>query len=327
MTRYTNEKTTGINKRETITGKSFKTLEKEMRDSYILFLSEERELLKEHLNKKDSFSKLIILFYKKIKKINSRNLKKIYEFYMSIKVIQLVYNTWKNKDYKRNTYSYKDLKELRILPGVFSPKFASDSYLWAKYMASSKVVKNKRVLEMGAGTGIISFYLYKYGQPKQILAGDINKHAIKNMKENKVKMRVPDAFFEIRETNLYSNISKKEKFDVIFWAYVWLKLKDSKMIEILKNEKNAVVSSLLNSIIDPKYNMLRKFLAESRSYLNQHGKILLITTDFMPNEYIKSLANKLGFSLKIKRFSEQQDVVKSAKMVLDLYQIELKLVK
>ena len=308
---------------KTITGKSEEKLTKEMKQTYDSFLVDEQTLVQEHQGKDDSFSKLIMLFYEKIKQSKER--KEQYDAYMSIKVLQLVYNTWKNKNNTDNTYNYDDVSELVVKPGVFSPQFASDSYLWAQHMVKTKVVEDKSVLEMGAGTGIISFYLHKYGNPIRVVAADINPHAIENMIENKKRLGIDDKTFSVINSDLYSDV--QGTFDVIFWAYVWLKLEDQKMIDVVENEQDKVIKSLLDSVIDPKYDMLRTFLRKSKEHLTQDAKLLLITTDFMPNEFVKDMAESLGYTFSIEKFTEQTDVVKSAKMVLDLYQIELRLEK
>ena len=76
---------------KTITGKSEEKLTKEMKQTYDSFLVDEQTLVQEHQGKDDSFSKLIMLFYEKIKQSKER--KEQYDAYMSIKVLQLVYNT------------------------------------------------------------------------------------------------------------------------------------------------------------------------------------------------------------------------------------------
>lgn len=313
----------------TITGKDIKTLENEMRALYGLYVNQhESAILNEHAGKSDAFSKLIMLYVKRIdvyKNNIDTTLPDFYRDFMSIKVLQLVYVTWKGEQHRESTYSYNDFANIAVLPGVFSPQYASDSYLWAKYIVESKIAYKKRVLEMGAGSGIMSLYLHKYGNPSAIVAADINDQAIDNLKLNQKRFGVSEDTFSVIKSNLYSNIPHTEQFDVIFWAFVWLILDEAEMVSIFENESDPDVKRLLNSVIDPGYNMLRQFLSESKSRLAPNGKILLITTDFIKNNFLKEMTEELGYSFSIDRFTQESEVVKSAGMVIDLYQITLSL--
>jgi release factor glutamine methyltransferase len=314
---------------KTITGKTVEQLETEMKTLYASYCSNvEAMIVEEHHNKVDAFSKLIMLYTKRINTYKATIEIKMTDFYrdfMSIKVLQLVYTTWKGEQRSGSTYSYNDFSNITVLPGVFSPEYASDSYLWAQYMVASGVVKNKRVLEMGAGTGIMSLYLSKYGNPSQVVAADINDQAIENIKLNQKHFDIQDESFSVVKSNLYSTIPATESFDVIFWAFVWLILDSKEMVDIVEAESDPQVKRLLNSVIDPGYHMLKRFLSESKSRLAENGKILLITTDFIKNDYVKSIAEELGYSFHIDRFTQESEVVKSADMVIDLYQVTLEL--
>jgi methylase of polypeptide subunit release factors len=310
---------------KTITGKETEILNLEIKNLFQSYLSKEKDLLEtEHKNKDNSFSKIIMIYKNKLDFIDGSNFetKKLdfYSNYMSIKVIELIYRTWKNPEEK--DYIHEGMEEIEVLPGVFSPNFASDSYIWAKYMVDKGIIEGKDVLEMGAGSGVISLYLYKYGNPKSVTAVDINKQAIKNLNLNAEKFGVKENF-KIIESDLYKNVSEN-KFDIIFWAYVWLKIEDSEIKRIIENEEDKYIKNLLLSVTDSNYEMLDKFITESKKYLKEGGSILLITSDFLPNEDIKKIAEKNDFEFGIEKFTEQEDVVKSAEMVLDLYNITLK---
>ena len=65
---------------------------------------------------------------------------------------------------------------LTILPGVFSPKYFTDSLWFAETLP--EIVGKKRLLEIGCGTGIVSLYCADAGA--QVTATDINLEASKN---------------------------------------------------------------------------------------------------------------------------------------------------
>lgn len=311
----------------TITGKDIKTLENEMNALYVLYVNQhESAILNEHAGKSEAFSKLIMLYVERIDTYKNNidtTLTNFYRDFMSIKVLQLVYITWKQETQNEATYTYEDLSDIVALPGVFSPRYASDSYLWAKYIVESGIVNHKRVLEMGAGSGIMSLYLHTYGHPTEVVAVDVNDQAILSMEENIKKFGVSPDTFSIVKSNLYTDLPKNERFDVIFWAFVWLRLENEDMVTIFENESDPVIKRLLNSVIDPGYQMLKRFLTESKSRLASEGKVLLITTDFIENEALKAMVEGLGYSFSIEKFTDNSEVVKSADMVIDLYQITL----
>lgn len=310
----------------TITGKSKDLLKKEILNLYNFYSTEDKEkIAKEHADKENSFSKIIKIYTENINLINSpveENFLEFYKNYMSIKVMQLIYRSWKNPEI--SDYKHEGLEGLEVMPGVFSPKVASDSYLWAKYMVDDNLVEGKDVMEMGAGSGIISFYLYKNGNPNSITAVDINKQAIENIKENVQNLKI-DNNFNVIHSNLFENVSSENKYDVIFWAYVWLKIEDEGIKNIIKDEEDQNIRNLLFSVSDPDYKMLDNFIEQSRKYLKKNGEIFLITSDFLPNEDIKKLSEKYNYDFKIEKFSDNVDVVRGAKMVLDLYNITLTL--
>lgn len=311
---------------KTITGKTTGELKNEILNHYNFYISEDKEKIElEHKDKNDSFSQIIKIYLENIKIINVEkeiDLIDFYKNYMSIKVIQLIYRTYKNPT--EFDYKHKGIENIEVLPGVFSPNFASDSYLWAKYMTDNNLVKDKDILEMGAGSGIISFYLYKNAQPSSVTAVDINSQAIENINKNISNLNVDSSKFNVIHSDLFENVDAKNKYDAIFWAYVWLKIEDQRIKDIIEREKDQYVRNLLFSVADLDYKMLDKFISQSRNYLKQGGKILLITSDFLPNQDIKDLSEKYSYEFKIEKFNDGVDVVKGAKMVLDLYNITLK---
>jgi release factor glutamine methyltransferase len=108
---------------------------------------------------------------------------------------------------KTRIYRYKDI-QLEIPPGVFHPGFFFSTQLLLQYI-SKLSLKNRRFLELGCGSGLISIAAAKRGA--LVTASDINPLAVeylkKNIGENKVKM-------EIIESDLFYHLPK-QPFDVI----------------------------------------------------------------------------------------------------------------
>src|SRR3989344_1188950 len=103
-------------------------------------------------------------------------------------------------------------KKIIILPNVFSPKYFIDGDIFSKEIP--KIVKNKRLLEIGVGTGIISLFCAKRGA--KVVGTDINPDAVKNCKFNARKWNVR---IDCRKGDLFKPIKKNEKFDFIFWNH------------------------------------------------------------------------------------------------------------
>lgn len=104
-------------------------------------------------------------------------------------------------------YRYRDIR-LAIAPEVFHPGFFFSTQLLLQYV-TSLALHEKRFLELGCGSGLISIAAAKKGA--QVTASDINPVAIeflkKNSKENKVEL-------EIIQSDLFFSIPK-EPFDII----------------------------------------------------------------------------------------------------------------
>jgi release factor glutamine methyltransferase len=104
---------------------------------------------------------------------------------------------------KARTYKKGGI-ELTILPEVFHPGYFLSTTILLDFI-SAKNIKNKNVLELGAGSGFISFYLAKNCGAK-VTASDINPNAIEGLKLNSEKLQIP---IEVVQSNLFENIDLK----------------------------------------------------------------------------------------------------------------------
>lgn len=147
-------------------------------------------------------------------------------------------------------------KKFVVLPGVFSPKYFNDSFIFAKHLPN---LKEKSVLEIGCGIGILSiFSIWK--SARKVLAVDINNKAVQNTKINVKKYDLSDKIF-VKRSNIFSSI--KDKFDVIIWNLPFIYVKKAKLD---LNER---------SIFDSNYKNINKLLSNSGNYLNEGGYLLL----------------------------------------------------
>lgn len=125
-----------------------------------------------------------------------------------IKRIVNKYRQWNylKKSRRPQKYKYQGL-EIIIQPGVFSPKGTRTTELFAEFLLGFDW-KGKSVLELGAGSGIISFLLCNKGA--NVTSTDINQEALKGLKQN---MGTLGLEINIIHSNLFENIP--QRFDII----------------------------------------------------------------------------------------------------------------
>ena len=152
---------------------------------------------------------------------------------------------------------------------------AEDSYLLEKFVR--KYSKNKSILDMGTGTGILAIASIQSGADK-VLASDINKGAVK-----KVKRLGINAI----QSNLFSNIN--EKFDLIIFNPPYLP-KDK------REDKESALSTTGGKRGD---EIIIRFLKNAKSHLNPNGFILLIVSSLTPRREIILTLKKLSLKKKV----------------------------
>jgi release factor glutamine methyltransferase len=103
---------------------------------------------------------------------------------------------------KPRAYNYKNIKA-KVYPGVFFPHFTISTKILLNYIDKENL-KDKSLLELGCGTGIISCFAASRGA--LVTASDINKAALENAvfnaKSNKVQIETvwSDLFDHIAES-------------------------------------------------------------------------------------------------------------------------------
>ncbi|MBD3354369.1 methyltransferase [Candidatus Woesearchaeota archaeon] len=170
--------------------------------------------------------------------------------------------------------------ELKIKPNVFSPAYFSDSQWFADNL--TEIVEQKKLLEIGTGTGIIALACRMNGA--DVTATDINECAVENAKINlpkDVKILLGDMYEPV-----------EGKFDYIFWNHPFNKGDNP-------NEK-----ILLKAGFDYKYESLEKYISQASEYLLDDGKLLLGTGNFADIDEIKRIAKENSYSLELLRKTE-----------------------
>ncbi len=108
---------------------------------------------------------------------------------------------------KDRYYSYKGIK-IHVKNGVFHPAFFFSSKLLLHEVLKQSIA-NKKVLELGAGSGLISFHLAS--KKAIVTATDISQIAIDGLKENRDNLGLE---MTIIKSNLFDDIPL-QSFDYI----------------------------------------------------------------------------------------------------------------
>lgn len=104
-------------------------------------------------------------------------------------------------------YAYKNIR-LEVPPEVFHPGFFFSTKLLLRALSHLHLA-GKTVLELGAGSGLLSIYAAKKGA--RVTATDINPIAVNTIRKNRFQNGVELA---VIESNLF-NAVPKSRFDVI----------------------------------------------------------------------------------------------------------------
>jgi len=142
------------------------------------------------------------------------------------------------------------------------------------------LIKDKTVLDIGTGTGVIAILAAQMGA-KSVSACDINKNAVVCAKNNIRISGMENIISEVIYSDLFENI--KNKYDVITFNAPWVKGTPQNLYEI--------------SIYDEDYKLVNRFMEKAPEYLNPEGVILLQYSDISQKNGDGSIDN-LNFVLK-----------------------------
>ena len=155
-------------------------------------------------------------------------------------------------------YKLPDKEIILDIPGsVYYPE--EDSEIFADFLVKNRSeFLNKKVLEIGSGSGLLSIICAKFGA--NVLAVDINPEAVEATKENAKANKIS---LESMQSDIFSKINGK--FDIIIFNTPYLPDED----EITKKSYS------------PNYNkgdVIKRFLDQYKSYLTKSGKAFILVS-------------------------------------------------
>ncbi len=151
-------------------------------------------------------------------------------------------------------------KEWDLLDDVWPPTYSPGGELFADHIPFDRM---SSFLEMGCGTGIMCVLAALAGT-ERVLGLDINPAAVRNTELNAARHGVADRV-TARESDLYSAIRPDERFDGIYWNPPFLNPPEDRVDSSIWHE----------TMFDPAYAKLRRFVSEGRQLLNPGGRLYL----------------------------------------------------
>jgi release factor glutamine methyltransferase len=148
-------------------------------------------------------------------------------------------------------------KKFIILPEVFHPSHHWSGTFLAQYLA---VKPGDYVLDMGTGSGIQAIVASDVAS--KVLAMDINPNAVKCARINTVLNEVQDKV-EVRQSDLFQNLKKDEKFDLIIFNLPFFHI----------NPRNIEEHAYFGG---KDGHVMKSFFKEVSNYLKPKGRVQII---------------------------------------------------
>jgi len=191
---------------------------------------------------------------------------------------------------------------IEICDDVYEPHDDTE-LLVSAILENETNITGKKVLEIGAGTGLISIILAKKGA--DVTAVDINEKAVECTKRN---ARINNINIEVLEGDLFEPVSGK-KYDLIVFNPPYLP-EDSLDRYLSLTYREAVIGG------EKGNEVIIKFLKDLPNYLSENGKAYFITSSLSDVKEIMIVAieNRLRLELvkKARYFFEVLFVYKAS---------------
>lgn len=147
--------------------------------------------------------------------------------------------------------------------------------------------KELRILDMCTGSGAIAISLSKLIKNSLMYAADISSKALKIADENSSKYAANILFFE---SDLFKNISKLYKFDIIVSNPPYI---ETEVINTLSEEVKKEPQIALDGGMDG-LDFYRRIIQDAKEYLNENG-YLAFEIGYNQKEAVKKLFKDYGY--------------------------------
>jgi release factor glutamine methyltransferase len=170
---------------------------------------------------------------------------------------------------KERTFKYKDIS-IKVLPGVFHPGFFFSTKNLLKFLEEEELL-NKSLLELGAGTGLISVFSYKKGA--DVVASDISLEAIRNIETN---TKINNTKVEIIHSDMF------EKIPLGIFDYI--------IINPPFYRKTPLSEKDFAWFAGDDLQYFEKLFKQIPQFINENSKVIVILSEDCEIEEIKSIA-------------------------------------
>lgn len=197
---------------------------------------------------------------------------------------------------KERNYTYKNIK-IKVFPGIFHPGIYFSTTKMLNFIDSLNL-KNKTILEIGCGTGIISIYAAK--KNAIVTAIDVNHKAVKN---TIINSKINEVKINVIESNLFSNLYSSI-FELIIINPPFFK----------KNPEN---SEDYAWNCGEKLEYFHELFASIGKYAASETEIYMILSEKAPISEILEISKDSGYKSKTvyqnTKFWEQFQIIKFSK--------------
>lgn len=191
-------------------------------------------------------------------------------------------------------YQYDGIK-VRILPGVFHPGLLGSTKVLYQF-AQSFALHGKSVLELGAGSGLISLMCSRSGA--KVFATDINP---KCMEAITTSAAVNDLDITVLQGDLFDPIPPII-FDYIFVNPPYYNQEPKTPLEHAFYCGNS-------------YQYFKRMFSQIGNYLNQSSQVFMVLSDTANIQQISKIAHENNFTLK------EQELTRKRSEKIIIYQI------
>ena len=175
---------------------------------------------------------------------------------------------------KERSYTYKGIT-VTVFPGVFHPGFFFSTKLLLKYFENVYLNK-KYILELGAGTGMISIFTANKGG--YVTASDISLTAVYNIEKN---VKMTNANVEVVHSDLFDDIPPRRYDYIIINPPYYQKTPSS--------EKEFAWFG------GDDFQYFRKLFDQLNNNIYENSNVIMVLSDEADLEMIKSLAKEYNF--------------------------------
>ena len=191
-------------------------------------------------------------------------------------ILSRVYKIYSSKE---RSYNF-DGMIIKIFPGVFHPGFFFSTKFLISHLKYYKL-KNKNILELGAGSGMISVFCAK--NFAEVTASDISKTAVENIIAN---AKLNNCNITAINSDLFDSISKQE-FDFIIINPPYFP----------KNPKN---ESEFAWFCGSEFQYFEKLFKQLPDYLFPETIVLMVLSEDCSIKTIEAIAKKNNIEIKLK---------------------------